>query len=495
MSSVVTKQRRSLIGAHTKPKRKPATSGAAPQFDRPPPQVAAAVAPGGLDALQGILRAEAEMRAAPSVKALAHLVGNETRRLARARQVFVVRLQNAVRPGERGQGLRSTVVAASSVASVAHDAPLIQTIRQRIAECGRVNDLSKQQGLEALTDRTISAGEGAYPFRELVWIPMLGRTGAVFGGLVCARETVWSEADTLVAARLAETAAHAWSSLDPRMTAPRRLSKRRFVWCAIAVAGLVGLLVPVPLTALAPFEIVPRDPVVVTAPLDGVVATVDVAPNAAVRRGDRLFAFDDTTLRSRNDVAERELRTAEARLKRANQMAFRSSEGRRELAIARAERDVRAAEFDYASLMLSRAVVQAGTSGIAVFNDRKDLIGRPVKTGERLMEIAKSDEVQARLFVPLSDGALLVEGAEVRLFLDTDPLSPVDARIMRADYEAKAHQSDNVSFRAVAAFGPEAQSPPRLGTRGTAQIYGAKVPLALYLFRRPLAALRQWIGL
>ncbi|MEL6873600.1 MAG: HlyD family efflux transporter periplasmic adaptor subunit, partial [Pseudomonadota bacterium] len=284
-------------------------------------------------------------------------------------------------------------------------------------------------------------------------------------------------------------------ALAPRKTALRRWSRGRIYRLSLAAAGAAAMLIPVPMTALAPFEIVPRDPLVVTAPLDGVIASVDVAPNAVVARGDRLITFDDTGLRSRNDIAERELRTADARLKRANQLAFHSAEGRRDLAIARAERDVRDAEFEYASLLLSRAVVRSDAAGRAVFNDRKDMIGRPVKTGERLMEIAKPDQVQARLYVPLSDGALITKGAEVRLFLDTDPLSPVDARIVRADFEAKAHQGDQVSFRAVAHFLTGDDAPPRLGIRGTAQIYGPTVPLALYLFRRPLAALRQWIGL
>ena len=36
---------------------------------------------------------------------------------------------------------------------------------------------------------------------------------------------------------------------------------------------------------------------------------------------------------------------------------------------------------------------------------------------------------------------------------------------------------------------------PRLGVRGTAQVAGDDVPLALYLFRRPLTVARQWTGL
>ena len=43
--------------------------------------------------------------------------------------------------------------------------------------------------------------------------------------------------------------------------------------------------------------------------------------------------------------------------------------------------------------------------------------------------------------------------------------------------------------------GTPGQAPPRIGLRGTAKILGDRVPLALYLFRRPLALLRQSLGI
>ncbi|MEO1695034.1 MAG: hypothetical protein AAFR55_07340, partial [Pseudomonadota bacterium] len=83
------------------------------------------------------------------------------------------------------------------------------------------------------------------------------------------------------------------------------------------------------------------------------------------------------------------------------------------------------------------------------------------------------------------------------------PLNPRAATIERADYEARPHQGDRVAFRVLARLEPvPPQTPPsqthaavRLGVRGTAQVYGAPVALGLYLFRRPITAVRQWIGL
>ena len=47
--------------------------------------------------------------------------------------------------------------------------------------------------------------------------------------------------------------------------------------------------------------------------------------------------------------------------------------------------------------------------------------------------------------------------------------------------------------RLTAALEPE-RPPPRIGLQGTANVHGRTVPLLLYLFRRPLTGLRQWLG-
>jgi hypothetical protein len=47
----------------------------------------------------------------------------------------------------------------------------------------------------------------------------------------------------------------------------------------------------------------------------------------------------------------------------------------------------------------------------------------------------------------------------------------------------------------VAIFTDGTVIPPRLGIRGTAQLYGDRVPMIYYILRRPVAFLRQWVGL
>jgi hypothetical protein len=66
--------------------------------------------------------------------------------------------------------------------------------------------------------------------------------------------------------------------------------------------------------------------------------------------------------------------------------------------------------------------------------------------------------------------------------------------VVSASYEARMVEGDVLAYRIYAAI----DSTPRdlrLGIRGTAQISGERVFLAYYLFRKPIAVLRQRIGL
>ena len=110
------------------------------------------------------------------------------------------------------------------------------------------------------------------------------------------------------------------------------------------------------------------------------------------------------------------------------------------------------------------------------------------------MEIADPARVEIRIDVPVSDSIILAPGARVTAYLDSDPLRPLAATIVRADYQARARDNGAMAFRVVAELSDAQATPPRLGIRGTAQLYGSSVSLGFYLLRRPISALRQWIG-
>ena len=82
----------------------------------------------------------------------------------------------------------------------------------------------------------------------------------------------------------------------------------------------------------------------------------------------------------------------------------------------------------------------------------------------------------------------------MRLFLHTDPLCPRSGRLIEASYQATLSPESVASYKLRARF-EEGTELPRIGLRGTARISGEWVLLGYYLFRRPLAHLREWSGL
>lgn len=437
-------------------------------------------------ALLALLRVEAEARDAASESELFLLIANETRKLTRARQIFVLS------PSVTGS---LEVAAISSVPVVERNAPLVIFVEKLAADAAlaTADDVKGIDTSQITDDGTAQA----YPFRSMVWLPLRHKDRSTGSGIIMAREEPFTEQDLIIAKRLAAAFAHASLALKgPRRKIGRYLLSFSRWHAAALAAGLAALfLVRVPLTALAPAEIIARDPFVVAASIDGVIETIAVDVNQKVAKGDLLVKLADTTLRNKFEVAEREVQVAEARLKQANQVAFNDARGMHDIGIARAEWALKIAERDFAKDMLAKSEIRAERDGIAVYSDKRDLVGRPVAVGERILEVADAQSIEARIDLPVADAIALAPGARVKIFLDSEPLRPWHAILKRADYKAKVGDNDAMSFRLIAALDESDVRPlPRLGVRGTAQVAGDQVALGLFLFRRPIAALRQWTG-
>ena len=142
---------------------------------------------------------------------------------------------------------------------------------------------------------------------------------------------------------------------------------------------------------------------------------------------------------------------------------------------------------------MARVGIQAEKDGIAIFTDANDWIGRPVQTGERVMQLADPKDAGVLMWLPVKDALNLESGAEVKLFLHTKALSPIAATLRQTSYQATLSPDNVASYRLKAAFA-DTQDMPRIGLRGTARISGEWSTLGYYLFRRPIAALREWVG-
>ncbi|MFJ3486914.1 efflux RND transporter periplasmic adaptor subunit [Pseudomonas sp. NPDC090202] len=384
------------------------------------------------------------------------------------------------------------VRAVTGVSQVEPNAPFVAFVEQACAELFR-------QGRGTLA--TVVSAEGfaasvqddwqSLSAAQVFWLPLQDRDGDVFGGLWLARDVPWNPAEQVLLAQLGDTYSHAWLAVQPRKPWRLQLKRKRLVVLALLV--LACLLIPVRQSVLAPAEVVPLEGRVVTAPLDGVIAEFLVKPNQAVKSGDLLLRFESTTLKAQADVAERALDVAEAELKANAQRAFADAESNAKVDLLKARVEQKRAERDYARELLKRSEVRAERDGIAVFADAERWTGKPVQTGERLLQIADPAQAELRIELAVGDAIQLAADAEVALFLDSDPLQRHPAQLERAAYEAQPTPGGQLAYRLDARF---LDAPtPRIGLRGTAKVFGERAPLALYLLRRPLAGLRQSLGL
>ncbi|MDO7900121.1 efflux RND transporter periplasmic adaptor subunit [Pseudomonas citrulli] len=383
------------------------------------------------------------------------------------------------------------VQAVTGVSAVEPNAPFVAFVEQAVAQIFKQGGLNQARVVAAdEVGESIRADWRSLSAGNVFWLPLIDHQGQVFGGLWLARDLPWTPAEQVLLSQLGDTYSHAWLALQPRKPWRLRWTRKRQV--ALVAVLLLGLLIPVRQSVLAPAEVVPLGGQVVAAPLDGVIAEFLVKPNQAVKQGDLLLRFEGTSLKAQADVAERALGVAEAELKANSQRSFADAESSSKIDLLAARVEQKRAERNYALELLKRSEVRAERDGIAVFADAERWLGKPVQTGERLMEIADPNQAELRIELAVGDAIALEPGAQVALFLDSDPLQRHLAWLERSAYEAQPTAAGQLAYRLDARFDGTA---PRIGLRGTAKVFGDRAPLALYLLRRPLAGLRQSVGL
>ena len=435
-----------------------------------------------IEALSKLMQLEASARRAQSEKALEFLIVNETKQLVDYQQgVLVHNMRNGLR-----------VSSASNIAVIEDQAPFIAWLEKVLKKLKLDQDDTKMRPIDAsMVDTDLAEQWSDYALPFALWCPLYAPNKTLLGGLWLMRDRPWHEKDMTICGRINDTYAHAWGALTQNGALRPKRSKRT-MWWVIAITLLV-LAIPVRLSTLAPAEVTAAKPQVITAPLDGVVKSIPMVPNSMVATGDVIVTFDDTTLRNNLLIAERALAVAEASFQQASQGAFADRRDKAKLAILEAEYNLRLSERNYAAELLEKTKIPAPSNGLLLFTDPTDWIGKPVTVGERIMEIADPDEVALKIFLPVDDSIVFDEDIPIDIFLDHQPLDSVEANIVNANYHAEQTPAGLLAFRITAEFvGGTTQF--RIGQQGTAKLYGERVPLAFFLFRRPLSALRQTFG-
>lgn len=434
-----------------------------------------------------LLQLEKQARHAKNQTELIFSIVNETVRLVKYRQaIFWV-------PGFTSNPV---IKAISGVDSPDRTSPFVTYTNHLLRHIAK-DDAPQQWSLENIPDQ-LREGWQEWSLGYVFSCPLRAPNGLPVGGLLLSRDTAWQEAEISLLARLGETYAHALAALQGRRRrwGPRLLKRlpKRLLQLALLMLVILVMDLPVRLSVLAPMEIVPFKALLVTSPLASVIDQFYVQPNATVAKGEPLFSLDDTTTRNQYLVGQKELAVLEAEYHREKQNSFKEAQSRAVLFHLEATMEQKKAEIRYLAELLARSRVVAAQSGITVFGEVNEWLGKPVAVGEKILTIAEPQQVEIEIMLPVADAINLLEGAEVLAFLNITPNRPLKASLRQASYEAVVTADGILAFKLKATLAPDSP-PPRIGLRGTAKIYGEQVSVFYYLMRKPLITLRQFIGI
>jgi hypothetical protein len=214
------------------------------------------------------------------------------------------------------------------------------------------------------------------------------------------------------------------------------------------LAGLLGavglaamLLVHVPYRVEAEFTLRPEQQMIFSAPFDGFVESVAVAPGDFVQSEAALFALDATALR----LEEGELLADLSRYAREREQA----EAKRDLAamrVAEAQRDQVSARLRRLRRQIDLTVARAPWGGFVLDDGNlAERLGAPVRQGDPLLRFAQLDGLYFELAVKEADAPLIAVGTEVDIAFRSRPDEVLRAVVTRIEPEASV-QSDGAVF-------------------------------------------------
>lgn len=474
----------------------------------------------GVTSLARLLHLARRSREAESVEQLGFIAVNETRELVAYRQAVL---------WQEGQG----AVALSGVVSPEANSPyvlwLMRVLRQVAGADFLRPSLAAPARAKAFSATDLPADDAAewvdwLPAHAL-WLPFSSK--GLQGCWLLAREEPWSDSEIALLTEWLALWLQAWALRHAEMS--RRLWRRAWLgvrswlptpagriepisksrqgdgWGALALSlwrsrgvrvtlvAAVILLLPVRLSVLAPGQLVPANPAIIRSPLDGIVDRILVQPNQQVSAGTPLLEFDRISIASRLEVAKQVLTTAQAEYRQFAQQAVTEAKSKGQMAALQGRIEEKRTEVAYLNALNQRAVLTAPRDGIALLDEPGEWVGRPVSTGERIMAVA--DEHDAEIEAWLSPGDLIEfpEQAEVTIYLNNQPLSPVSGHLRYVAHEALLQPEGGYAYRLRARLAPH-DKVPRVGSKGSVKVKGAVVPLAYWLLRKPLAAARGFAG-
>lgn len=273
----------------------------------------------------------------------------------------------------------------------------------------------------------------------------------------------------------------------------KRINKKSLLWLS-SLLLLTGLIIQIPLRVVAPCEVVPRNPIVVKAPLDGIIESIIVKPGQIVKFEELIAQYDKELPNQEYKAAQKEVQIAQEELNRSMTLGLQDNQSQTEIAVLTLKLEKAKIRFQQATYQKERLDITAPSPGVVILQSPEEWRGKPVKIGEKILTISEPNDTIVRIWIPESDNIPLNVEEPVRVYLNIEPEITHLAKISYIANESLIAESQIPSFIAEAEW-EKGSGDVRLGLKGTAVLYGEKVSLLYFIMRKPLSSFRRLTGL
>lgn len=365
----------------------------------------------------------------------------------------------------------------------------------------QLQNLFKRHLKSAETARSLTASDLASvaSYRDLhgVWVPLNNQSAGV---LLTRTDPAFSEAQIQILEFLA-------SSLVQKMVAnPKSQSQgnrksaatswvRRLVVLGCVIGALYGAQqVAIPQSVLAPAEIVSRDIFFIKAPTDGFVQDVLVDPGEHVTAGQTIAKLDKDRLSASLEIAQAEERKLRVEYEQESLKAFASEQAQTKAADIQGRLEEKREQIRFIESQLTRFDIKTPKAGQVILQSVQELRGRPVQTGETLLQVVDPQSLEINAWMNVQNALDVSVGDDITLFLSADPFNPVTGRVIYMNPQATQRQDGTVGYLVRAEI-LETPATLALGGRGRARITSGETTVLGWLTRKPVAWIRQTVGI
>lgn len=287
----------------------------------------------------------------------------------------------------------------------------------------------------------------------------------------------------------------AWEKTSHRFVSHKILRHITLKKTALFFLFLLTLLffIPIRLRIVAPCEVAAKDSFVIAAPIDGIIAQIDVSPGQQVKKDQILFEYDKKIPLYRYQAILKDVEILQAEYNQTYALGIENDESMSKLSLIDFKLKKSKVELAFVKQQLMLLTKKSPIEGLVSVDNPDDWRGKPVKTGEKIMTINDQLHTKVKIWIPEQDNISFAFDIPIEVFLNSIPSKTFYAKFLFIAPEVKVTEGELPSFEAEAEW-LNIDKTPKLGLKGSAVIYGEKVSLFYYLFRKPIGVLRKFIG-